>query len=55
MAYTTKIADGVEAQLPHDVAAVSLHGLGAQVQQAGDFLRAVAFCQQLSDLAFAGG
>ena len=28
-----QIADGVQTQFPHDVAAVSLHRLGAQVQQ----------------------
>ena len=43
----------MKAQLPHDIAAVSFDGLGAQVQQAGDFFGAVAFRQQLRDLTLA--
>jgi hypothetical protein len=50
-----KIADRVEAQLPHNVAAMRFHGLRAQIQQRRNLFRALPFRQQLSNLAFSDG
>src|ERR1700722_966159 len=50
-----QIANGVKTQLPHDVASVRFYRLGAQVQQAGNFFRAISFRQQLRNLALSSG
>ena len=50
-----QIADGVQAELPHDVAPVRLNSLGAQVQERGHFLGTFSLCEKLSDLALSGG
>src|SRR5208282_5537487 len=49
-----QIANGMQAELAHDVAAMSFHGLGAQVQQRGHFLGTLALCEKLSDLPLPG-
>ena len=33
-----QIADGMQAKFPHDVAAMSFYGLGAQIQKRRNFL-----------------
>jgi hypothetical protein len=45
-----QIADGMETEFPHDVAAMGFHGLGAQVQQRGYFLGTLSFRQCASML-----
>src|ERR1700691_1378 len=49
-----QIADGVQAELPHDVAAVGFHGLGAQVQQYGHFLGTLPLSEKLGNFTLAG-
>lgn len=39
-----QIADGMKTELPHDVAAMRFHRLGAQVEQGSHFLGAFSFC-----------
>ena len=50
-----QVADRVETQFPHDIAAVCFRGFGAQVQQRRYFFRALSFRQQLSNFALPGG
>ena len=40
-----QIPDGVKVQFPHEIDAVRLDGLGAQVQKTGNFLGAFALRQ----------
>lgn len=44
----------MEAQFPHDIAAMRFDRLGAEIEQRRDFLGTVPFRQQLSNLALAG-
>ena len=50
-----QITDGVQAELPHDVAAMCLHGFGAQIQEYRHFLGALSFSKKLSDFPLPGG
>src|SRR5260370_35086643 len=50
-----QIADGVQAEFSHDVAAVRFHRLRAQVQQRSDFLGTLSLRQKLSDLTLPSG
>src|ERR1700677_1632525 len=50
-----QIANRVQAELPHDVAAMSFDRLGAQVEHRCDFLGALPFRKKLSDFALADG
>ena len=45
----------MQIQLAQNVRAVRLDGVGAQIQQIGNFLIALAFGDQLEDFAFAIG
>jgi hypothetical protein len=49
-----QIADRVQAEFPHYVAAMCFHGLGAQVQERCDFLGTFSFRQKLSNFTFPG-
>jgi hypothetical protein len=48
-----QVANGMQTELAHDIAAMSFHGLGAQVQEYGHFLRTFAFGKKLRSFAFA--
>src|ERR1700683_2476096 len=50
-----QITDGVQAELPHDVAAMSLDCLRAQVQERSNFLGTLSLSQKLSDFALPDG
>src|SRR5690242_11669522 len=50
-----QFADGMTIETPHDVGAVSLGGFDAQIQGRRDLLAALAFRQELDDLALARG
>jgi hypothetical protein len=47
-----QIADGVQAQFPHYVAAMRFHGLSAQVQEHCHFLGAFPFREKLRNFTF---
>src|SRR5271155_3812139 len=49
-----QIADRVQIELSHNVAAMCFHGFCAQVQEYGHFLGALSFSKKLSDFTFTG-
>ena len=49
-----QFADGMAIETAHDVGAMGLSGLDAEVEGDGDFLAALAFGEELNDLALAG-
>jgi len=50
-----QFGNAVQVHLFHDAPAMGLHGVEAQVEAVGDILIAVAFSQELVDLALAVG
>jgi hypothetical protein len=44
------LADGMKIELAHDVGAVRLRGFDTHAENAGYFLGALAFCQELDDV-----
>lgn len=50
-----QFADGMAVEAPHDIGAVRLGGFDAEIQGRRDFLAALAFRQELDDLALARG